>query len=210
MRPLSPPPLRRALLALALLCDAPLGSTLAASVRPLSLAHPSAPLARLSLPRAVRNAPARARMVATSAAVSTEEPDDGRLPYVLSGLPRSTFRGTAMGWLHKTRVWYLIASLYFACTTGLSYRSQASLSVVQLGFRALAALATAGNVFVSDRYHNADLRLNAGRPQAYGKKAESAALAFDYIGISSVLTTQLWLWSSNLNWMLSLKLVRSS
>lgn len=106
-----------------------------------------------------------------------------------------------MGWLHKTRAWYIIAVLYVAVAAVLGRRSPTGLSGAALGFRALAACATSANVFISDRYHNADHRLRAGRPQAYSSSAETWALRSDYLGISSVLTTQLWLWSSNMRWM---------
>jgi len=144
--------------------------------------------------------------VRLAATLETEEPSE-RLPYVLTGLPRSRFRGKAMGWLHKTRSWYVTAALYIALAAVVGRQMGNPLSKTQLAFRACAAAATSANVFISDRYHNPDLRLRAGRPDAYSAEAETWALRCDYVGISSVLTTQLWLWSSNMAWMHQLKLV---
>eukprot|EP00966_Prymnesium_polylepis_P153169 3538233-Prymnesium_polylepis.1 len=145
--------------------------------------------------------------VRLAATLETEEPSE-RLPYVLTGLPRSRFRGKAMGWLHKTRSWYVTAALYIALAAVVGRQMGNPLSKTQLAFRACAAAATSANVFISDRYHNPDLRLRAGRPDAYSAEAETWALRCDYVGISSVLTTQLWLWSSNMAWMHQLKLAR--
>ncbi|KAL1529369.1 hypothetical protein AB1Y20_000321 [Prymnesium parvum] len=159
------------------------------------------------LPPQIRAHRRAVEMTVALAEEDTGKPAEARLPYVLTGLPRSTYRGTAMGWLHKTRLWYLVAVLYVVIAAILGRTAAVPLSNVQLGFRVLAAMATAANVFISDRYHNADRRLHAGRAQAYSAAAETSALAFDYLGISSVLTTQLWLWSANMNWMLMLKQV---
>jgi len=114
-----------------------------------------------------------------------------------------------MGWFHKTRTWYLVAVLYvvLAAVLGRGFRRSTPLSAIQLGWRVLAAGATSANVFISDRYHNPDRRLWAGRERAYSAEAEMWALRSDYVGISSVLTTQLWLWSANMGWMLKLPLV---
>jgi len=77
------------------------------------------------------------------------------------------------------------------------------LTGAQLALRVGAALASSANVLISDGYHNGDIRGGDG----YTVKAETTWLKWDYIGISSVLTSLLWLWSSNLGWAGHLKAV---
>ena len=97
-----------------------------------------------------------------------------------------------MGWMHATRVWYLIAAAYvFACWR---IPTKTPLSSSQLSLRLVAAVASSANVLISDGYHNADKRGEA----ALTTQAETTWLRWDYVGISSVLTSLLWLWSSNL------------
>jgi len=98
-----------------------------------------------------------------------------------------------MGWLHNTRSWYLLSLAYVAAAWFLPTRLH--LSPRELLLRALAAAASSANVLISDGYHNPDKR----GPAAYTPDAELRWLRLDYVGISSVLTTLLWLWSSNLN-----------
>ncbi len=52
------------------------------------------------------------------------------------------------------------------------------------------------NVYISDGYHNADRRGG----DAYTRDAELNWLRCDYVGISAVLTSLLWLWSANVCW----------
>jgi hypothetical protein len=114
-----------------------------------------------------------------------------RPPYVLTGLPRPEWRGKMMGWLHATRAWYIITIAYFiAC---YKIPTAFPLSGRELLLRLFASLASSANVLISDGYHNGDKR----GAIAYNAEAETAWLRWDYLGISSVLTSLLWLWSSN-------------
>ena len=124
----------------------------------------------------------------------------GRYPYTLTDLPRPVWRGRMMGWLHRTRLWYLLAAVYVA----LAMRgTKTSLSV---GLRVAAAIATSANIFISDGYHNGDKRGTRRRSEAYDPAVERRWLKWDYVGISAILTTQYWLWASNFGWVGRLKL----
>jgi len=98
-----------------------------------------------------------------------------------------------MGWLHRTRVWYLLSIAYVCAACLLPTRLP--LSPREILLRVLAAAASSANVLISDGYHNPDTR----GPDALTPAAELTWLRLDYVGISSVLTTLLWLWSANLN-----------
>jgi len=106
-----------------------------------------------------------------------------------------------MGWLHRTRLWYIIAAAYLVLAAALSFRSAVPLTPAQYMLRVLAAGATSANVLISDGYHNGDKRGGDG----YTPKAETTWLRWDYVGISSVLSTQYWLWGSNLGWGMRLR-----
>lgn len=106
-----------------------------------------------------------------------------------------------MGWLHATRVWYIIAIAYVLVAWRLP--TQAPLTGAQLMLRVGAAAASSANVLISDGYHNADKRGS----DAYTAEAELCWLRWDYVGISCVLTSLLLLWSSNLGWAGHLRLV---
>ena len=116
-----------------------------------------------------------------------------RPPYFLNKGPRPQWRGRMMGWLHNTRVWYLIAIAYLAAARLIP--TKYPLSPRELLLRILAAAASSANVYISDGYHNSDKR----GPADYTATAELRWLRLDYLGISCVLTTLFWLWSSNLN-----------
>ena len=128
-----------------------------------------------------------------------------RPPYLLTDLPRPLWRGQMMGWLHATRVWYIIALAYVIAAWKLP--TTVPLTGAQLALRAGAAVASSANVLISDGYHNGDQR--SGKEGVYGFTApgETFWLKWDYVGISSVLTSLLWLWSSNLGWAGQLKAV---
>ena len=97
-----------------------------------------------------------------------------------------------MGWLHATNIWYLISVAYLLVCWRIP--TSIPLTAPQLLLRAFAAAASSANVLISDGYHNADKRGG----DAYTSKAETLWLRWDYVGISCVLTSLLWLWSSNL------------
>jgi len=155
-----------------------------------------APAPRLSSPVRL---PLQQRLAPRLSAVGDEVPAvggggaaDARPPYLLTGLRRPRFRGSAMGWLHRTGLWYVLATAYVAVAAALG----SSASPGRLALRVLAAAATCANVWISDGYHNGDKRGG----DAYTAAAETVWLRWDYVGISSVLTTQLWLWSANFGW----------
>ena len=141
-------------------------------------------------PRAFRALPP---IYATTASLRMQA--NSRPPYVLSGGPRPQWRGRAMGWLHKTRAWYIISIAYVVIASMLSRSSTLPLMPRELLLRVLVACASSLNVLVSDGYHNPDTR----GPDALTPGAELVWLRLDYLGISGVLTTLLWLWASNLN-----------
>ena len=66
------------------------------------------------------------------------------------------------------------------------------------------ALASCANIWISDGYHNGDRRGG----DAYSPETELFWLRLDYVGISSVLTSLLWLWSSNFGWVGRLRVRR--
>lgn len=120
-----------------------------------------------------------------------------RAPYVLTNLPRPEWRGKMMGALHDSKLWYLTAAAYVAAARALGAATPAALAP-----RALVALATCANVLTSEGYHNADKR--GGK--ALAPASELFWLRADYLAISAVLTTQLWLWAANMGWIAQLKL----
>ena len=124
----------------------------------------------------------------------------GRYPYTLTDLPRPVWRGRMMGWLHKTRLWYLLAAVYVALAVRLKK------TPLDVGLRAAAAIATSANIFISDGYHNGDKRGTRRRNEAYDPTVERQWLKWDYVGISSILATQYWLWASNFGWVRRLQL----
>jgi len=169
------------------------------------------PMRREKFFKIVRQSPVGLKMSAApdavtpdAAAVDTADmlaPTD-RHPYVLSGLERPTWRGAAMGWMHRTRTWYVLVSLYVGLAAWLGRASaDLPLTATQLAIRVFVAAASSANVFISDRYHNADQR---GK-RALTSEAETLWLRCDYLGISMVLTSLMWLWSSNVAWVGSLR-----
>ena len=124
----------------------------------------------------------------------------GRYPYTLTDFPRPVWRGRMMGWLHRTRLWYLLAVGYVALAVRVTK------TPLDVGLRVVAAIATSANIFISDGYHNADKRGTRRRAEAYDPAVERRWLKLDYVGISAILTTQYWLWASNFGWVGRLKL----
>ena len=124
----------------------------------------------------------------------------GRFPYTLTDLPRPAWRGRMMGWLHRTRLWYLLAAVYVALAVRVMQ------TPLNIGLRVAAAMATSANIFISDGYHNGDKRGTCRRTEAYDPSVERRWLKWDYVGISAILTTQYWLWASNFGWVAQLKL----
>ena len=124
----------------------------------------------------------------------------GRYPYTLTDLPRPVWRGRMMGWLHRTRLWYLFAVVYVALAVRVVK------TPLDVGLRVAAAIATSANIFISDGYHNGDKRGTRRRNEAYDPTVERRWLKWDYVGISAILTTQYWLWASNFGWVARLKL----
>jgi len=97
-----------------------------------------------------------------------------------------------MGWFHRTKIWYGLVLVYLA----LAIARGAAATPAALSLRVLTAAATSANVFISDGYHNGDKRGG----EAYTPSAETTWLRWDYVGISYILSTQLWLWSANFGW----------
>jgi hypothetical protein len=114
-----------------------------------------------------------------------------------------------MGWLHRTRIWYLLAVSYVVLAVRVS---PVPMSPFNVALRVMAAIATSANIFISDGYHNGDTRGERrngwggrGRSEAYDPVVERRWLKWDYIGISAILATQYWLWASNFGWVKSLE-----
>jgi len=108
-----------------------------------------------------------------------------------------------MGWMHRTRLWYLLAVAYVALAVRVS---PAPLAPFNMLLRVLAAIATSANIFISDGYHNGDTRGTRRGSEAYDPIVERRWLKWDYVGISAILATQYWLWASNFGWVERLEL----
>ena len=164
--------------------------------------HPRPPLLRCSQLKLCSDAALGSDAAPIDVAVSAAGVDkssavEERPPYVLTGLPRPAWRGRMMGWLHRTKLWYLVSVAYVVLVLALSGLSnRARISGSQLLWRLLAAAATSANVRISDGYHNGDKRA----PEGLTPKAERTWLRWDYFGISAVLATQYLLWADNFGW----------
>ncbi|KAJ8609881.1 hypothetical protein CTAYLR_007511 [Chrysophaeum taylorii] len=137
-----------------------------------------------------------ARMItSTSLAVADVENTvgPGRPPYALSGLPRPKLRGAVMGYLHKSKSWYLLACAYLTAAFLMLPRPVQALDIfLRLGLVG----ASSASVAISDGYHNPDRRSDG---QVEGRE-ELFWLRLDYISISAMLSTNLLLWAANLGW----------
>ena len=147
-----------------------------------------APLVRRGAP-VVRSAGFGGRGVLRAAA---EPVAPGRPPYALSGLERPRFRGSAMGWLHNTGQWYALSVAYVAAAL---QQLPKPLDPVAVGLRVALVAASSASVYISDGYHNADKRA-----EGVTESGELGWLRLDYLGISLILSTNFWLWASNLGW----------
>jgi len=123
------------------------------------------------------------------------EPQDGRLPYLLTGLPRPKYRGALLGFLHRRRIWYVIAVAYLYDALRRSAASSVPLSTVEKAVRVAAAVISSANVWISDAYHNADLK-----PGCYTEAHELFWMRCDYVGISAIFAYNQFLWSGNVGW----------
>mmetsp|Transcript_5248 Transcript_5248/g.7391 ORF Transcript_5248/g.7391 Transcript_5248/m.7391 type:complete len:292 (+) Transcript_5248:71-946(+) len=123
---------------------------------------------------------------ATETTISEERP-----PYALSGLPRPKLRGAVMGYLHRTKLWYFLAFGYVIAACSLLSVTDNTIFAPLL--RIFAASASSASVLISDGYHNPDLR--GGSVEA---SEELFWLRWDYVSISLILSTNLWLWSANI------------
>jgi len=99
-----------------------------------------------------------------------------------------------MGWAHSTKTWYILVLVYVLAAWRLPAATPIGISGLLL--RVVAAAASSANIWISDGYHNADRRGEA----ALTPEVETFWLRNDYVGISSVLTSLLWLWSNNFGW----------
>ena len=126
---------------------------------------------------------------------ATKFDGQGRRPYLLTGLPRPKYRGALVGFLHRTRLWYICAALYLIAALRRSAASSVPLTAVEKTIRVIAAAASSANIFVSDAYHNADLK-----PGCYTREHELFWMRCDYFGISAVLAYNQFLWSGNIGW----------
>ena len=182
----------------------------------MALMRGQSSLAHARLPSSLAHAPLRMQRCATNwdtpeLAVFTQRqvPEERwqpqvRPPYTLTGLRRPEWRGRKMGWLHRTRAWYLICIAYVLLAWQLP--TPTPLTGFELSLRVSAAVASSANIWISDGYHNGDQRaLATQRAKAYSREAELFWLRLDYVGISSVLTSLLWLWSANTGWVARLR-----
>ena len=113
-----------------------------------------------------------------------------RPPYALSGLPRPKLRGAVMGYLHRSRLWYWLASAYVVGAVALLNPKTLLDSMLRVSLASASSL----SVLISDGYHNPDRR------SGVTEESELFWLRWDYIGISAILTTNFWLWAANLRW----------
>ena len=119
----------------------------------------------------------------------------GRKPYLLTGLPRPKYRGALVGFLHRTKLWYVLAGAYLWCSLLYSAASAIPLTAVEKALRVAAAVISSANIFISDAYHNADLK-----PGCYTRSHELFWMRCDYLGISAILAYNQFLWSGNVGW----------
>jgi len=136
--------------------------------------------------------PPRRQLQPRRAEAAAPEPPatEVRPPYALSGLERPTYRGTVMGFLHDTGAWYALSAAYvFAALSRLPRPGR----LPALALRTALVAASSFSLYITDRYHNADKRR-----EGVSEDGELANLRCDYVGISLVLSTNLWLWSRNL------------
>ena len=106
-----------------------------------------------------------------------------RSPYIISNLPRPRYRGSLMGWLHRTRVWYLLSVAYVCAALHLSASSSVPLTALGVTLRVVVALFTSANVYISDAYHNGDQK----GAESYTLEHELVWMRWDYVGISAIL-----------------------
>jgi predicted membrane channel-forming protein YqfA (hemolysin III family) len=118
-----------------------------------------------------------------------------RKPYLLTGLPRPKYRGALVGFLHRTRLWYIIAAAYLASALHRSAAAAVPLTSFEILLRIGAAVISSANILISDAYHNADLKAGC-----YTKEHELLWMRWDYFGISAVLAYNQFLWSANAGW----------
>ena len=126
-----------------------------------------------------------------------------RPAYLLTDKPRPVWRGRMMGFMHNTRLWYVLAVSYVGLAIKLSPTPMAPLDLL---LRVLAAVATCANIFISDGYHNPDTRGTRRGNEALDTEVEKFWLRWDYVGISGILATQYWLWAANFGWLRQLEL----
>jgi len=123
---------------------------------------------------------------------ASAQPVEPRPPYALSGLERPKYRGAAMGWLHNTGQWYALSAAYVAAVV---QQLPKPLNYGSLALRVALVAASSASVYISDGYHNADKRR-----EGVSEAGELGWLRWDYMGISLILSTNFWLWASNLGW----------
>lgn len=104
-----------------------------------------------------------------------------------------------MGWLHRTRAWYVLAAVYTCVAVA---RLPRPLKPAALALRLALVGASSASVWISDGYHNPDVR---GVGAAELPEDELSWLRLDYTSISMILSTNLWLWGSHLGWIGALR-----
>ena len=132
------------------------------------------------------------RSAPLSVALGDHNGGGARPPYALSGLERPVYRGAVMGALHNTRAWYALVAAYVVAAASRLPRPMTAAPRLAVGIRVALALASSASVYISDGYHNADVRRGG-----VSEEGELGWLRLDYCGISAILATNFWLWASN-------------
>ena len=94
--------------------------------------------------------------------------------------------------LHNTGAWYALSAAYVAAVV---QQLPKPLNWAAVALRVALVAASSASVYISDGYHNADKN-----PEGVTESGELGWLRLDYVGISAILSTNLWLWASNLGW----------
>mmetsp|Transcript_8778 Transcript_8778/g.26395 ORF Transcript_8778/g.26395 Transcript_8778/m.26395 type:complete len:284 (+) Transcript_8778:194-1045(+) len=149
---------------------------------------------RFSVPRKITAASKRGPPPRPAAAGWEPPPPQkpGRPPYALSDLERPKYRGYLMGALHKTGAWYALSAAYVAAAA----QQLRGTPGWNLALRVALVGASSLSVWVSDGYHNPDLR--TGPRSGVSEAKELGWLRLDYVTISLILSTNYWLWAHNI------------
>ena len=117
--------------------------------------------------------------------------DRGRARYIVDGERRPKQRGALMGFVNQTNIWLLL-SIFYVLAVAAVCRDCGVWPRVAL--RVAFAASCWANIFLSDRFHNQDLKLGMGKMNAV---TEFRYLTSDLLGNAFVFSAQTLLWAIN-------------